>query len=134
MLIARKVSLKVVITDDYRKRYVAQLGSLSSEVKVELEKLRSTEAQLMLKVQNLDYNYVMSVREQLEREKSTREQTLKEIEARIAEMEKMPEGAIFPQGSIESLYEAKVGDNLEQKLAGAEIVIKDGVIQSINEG
>lgn len=134
MLIARKVSLKVVITDDYRKRYVAQLNSLSAEVKVELEKLRSTEAQLMLKVQNLDYNYVMSVREQLEREKSTREQTLKEIEARIAEMEKMPEGTIFPQGTIESLYEAKVGDNLEQKLAGAEIVIKDGVIQTINEG
>jgi len=79
VLIARKVALKVIVTDDFKKRYVAQLNSLSAEVKVELEKIKTTEAQLMLKVQTMDYNYVMQVREQLEREKSTRESTLKEI-------------------------------------------------------
>ena len=134
MLIARKVALKVIVTDDFKKRYVAQLNSLSAEVKVELEKIKTTEAQLMLKVQTMDYNYVMQVREQLEREKSTRESTLKEIESRTAEMHGMAEGTIFPQGTLDSLVEIKSGDDLELKLSKAEIIIKDNVVQSVNEG
>ena len=134
MLIARKVALKVIVTDDFKKRYVAQLNSLSAEVKVELEKIKTTEAQLMLKVQTMDYNYVMQVREQLEREKATREATLKEIESRTAEMQGMAEGTIFPQGTLDSLVEIKPGDDLESKLSKAEIVIKDNVVQSVNEG
>ncbi|HOR46831.1 MAG TPA: YlqD family protein [Caldisericia bacterium] len=134
MLIARKVALKVIVTDDFKKRYVAQLNSLSAEVKVELEKIKTTEAQLMLKVQTMDYNYVMQVREQLEREKSTRESTLKEIESRTAEMQGMAEGTIFPQGTLDSLVEIKSGDDLELKLSKAEIIIKDNVVQSVNEG
>jgi len=134
VLIARKVALKVIVTDDFKKRYVAQLNSLSAEVKVELEKIKTTEAQLMLKVQTMDYNYVMQVREQLEREKSTRESTLKEIESRTAEMQGMAEGTIFPQGTLDSLVEIKSGDDLELKLSKAEIIIKDNVVQSVNEG
>lgn len=134
MLIARKVALKVIVTDDFKKRYVSQLNSLSAEVKVELEKIKTTEAQLMLKVQTMDYNYVMQVREQLEREKSTRESTLKEIESRTAEMQGMAEGTIFPQGTLDSLVEIKSGDDLELKLSKAEIIIKDNVVQSVNEG
>ncbi len=134
MIIARKVMLKVIVTDGFKKRYANQLKSLSSEVKVDLEKIRQTESQLMLKVQTLDQNYLMSLRDQLEREKATREATLKEIDSRIAEMEAMTEGTIFPQGTIDGFVDVKEGDNLESKLSVAEIVIKDGVVQTISEG
>jgi len=132
--IARKVLLKVVITDDFKKRYAAQLKGLQSEVKVELEKIKTTEQQFLLKVNNMDYNYVMQVREQLEREKATRENTLKELEERMKEMDSMAIDSVFPQGTLDSFIDVKVGDNLEDKLGKAEIVIKDGVIQSIVEG
>ncbi len=134
MQIARKVLLKVVITDDFKKRYAAQLKGLQSEVKVELEKIKTTEQQFLLKVNNMDYNYVMQVREQLEREKATRENTLKELEERMKEMDSMAIDSVFPQGTLDSFIDVKVGDNLEDKLGKAEIVIKDGVIQSIFEG
>lgn len=134
MQIARKVLLKVVITDDFKKRYAAQLKGLQSEVKVELEKIKTTEQQFLLKVNNMDYNYVMQVREQLEREKATRENTLKELEERMKEMDSMAIDSVFPQGTLDSFIDVKVGDNLEDKLGKAEIVIKDGVIQSIVEG
>ncbi len=126
--------LKVVITDDFKKRYAAQLKGLQSEVKVELEKIKTTEQQFLLKVNNMDYNYVMQVREQLEREKATRENTLKELEERMKEMDSMAIDSVFPQGTLDSFIDVKVGDNLEDKLGKAEIVIKDGVIQSIVEG
>lgn len=134
MQIARKVLLKVVITDDFKKRYAAQLKGLQSEVKVELEKIKTTEQQFLLKVNNMDYNYVMQVREQLEREKATRENTLKELDDRMKEMDSMTIDSVFPQGTLDSFIDVKVGDNLEDKLGKAEIVIKDGVIQSIVEG
>jgi len=134
MLVTRRISLKVIVTDDYKKKYVSQLKTLASEVRVELERIKTTEAQLMLKVQTLDYNYVMSVREQIEREKASREATLKEIETREKDMETMSPGSIFPQGNLDGFVELKTGDDLESKLGKAEIIVKDGIIQSITEG
>ena len=134
MQIARKVLLKVVVTDDFKKRYATQLKGLQNEVNVELEKIKTTEQQFLLKVNNMDYNYVMQVREQLEREKATRESTLKELDERMKEMEAMTVDSIFTQGTLDGFIDLKVGDNLENMLGRAEIVIKDGVIQSINEG
>jgi hypothetical protein len=132
--IARKVLLKVVVTDDFKKRYASQLKGLQDEVNVELEKIKTTEQQFLLKVNNMDYNYVMQVREQLEREKATRENTIKELNERMKEMEGMTVDSVFTQGTLDSYVDLKVGENLENKLGRAEIVIKDGVIQSINEG
>lgn len=134
MQIARKVLLKVVVTDDFKKRYATQIKGVQNEVNVELEKIKTTEQQFLLKVNNMDYNYVMQVREQLEREKATRESTVKELDERLKEMDSMKEGTIFTQGTLDSFIDVKVGDNLEDKLGKAEIVIKDGVVQSINEG
>lgn len=134
MQIARKVLLKVVVTDDFKKRYATQIKGLQNEVNVELEKIKTTEQQFLLKVNNMDYNYVMQVREQLEREKATRESTVKELDERMKEMEAMQPGTVFTQGTLDSFIDLKVGDNLEEKLGKAEIVIKDGVIQSIIEG
>jgi hypothetical protein len=132
--IARKVLLKVVVTDDFKKRYAAQLKGLVSEVNVELEKIRTTEQQFLLKVNSMDYNYVMQVREQLEREKATRENTIRELDERMKEMDAMAIDSIFTQGTLDGFVNLNVGDNLENRLGKAEIVIKDGVIQSINEG
>ena len=126
--------LKVVVTDDFKKRYATQIKGLQNEVNVELEKIKTTEQQFLLKVNNMDYNYVMQVREQLEREKATRESTIKELDERMKEMESMAVDSIFTQGTLDGFVDLKVGDNLENMLGRAEIVIKDGVIQSINEG
>lgn len=134
MQIARKVLLKVVVTDDFKKRYAAQIKGLQNEVNVELEKIKTTEQQFLLKVNNMDYNYVMQVREQLEREKATRESTVKELNERLKEMEAMQAGTIFTQGTLDGFIDVKIGENIEDKLGKAEIVIKDGVVQSINEG
>lgn len=134
MQIARKVLLKVVVTDDFKKRYANQIKTVQNEVNVELEKIKTTEQQFLLKVNTMDYNYVMQVREQLEREKATRESTIKELDARLKEMEAMTDGSVFTQGTLDSFVDLKEGDNLEDKLGKAEIVIKDGVIQTITEG
>lgn len=134
MLVSRKVTLKSIITDDFKKRFAAQVKGMVSEVKVELDKIKNSEQQLMLKSGNMDYNQLMQVRGQIEKEKSSRETTIKELESRVDQVNKMNEGDVFNQGLLDGFVEIKVGDNLDTKLAGAEIVVKDGIVQSVAEG
>ncbi len=134
MLINRKVTLKSVVTEEFRKQFSGQVQSMISEIKVELDKLKSSEQQLMLKTGSMDYNQIMQVKEQLEREKSSREATIKELESRVNQVSKMKDGDLFNQGLLEGTTEIKVGDNLDSKLGAAEIVVKDGIVQSITEG
>lgn len=134
MLISRKVTLKSIVTEDFKKRFSTQVKGMISEVKIELDKIKNSEQQLMLKSGNMDYNQLMQVRGQLEKEKSSRETTIKELESRIDQVNKMGEGDIFNQGLLDGFVEVKAGDNLDTKLAGAEIVVKDGIVQSIVEG
>jgi len=132
--LTRKVILKAIVTEDFKRRFDAQIGSLISEIKIELDKIKSSEQQLMLKVGSLDYNQVMQVREQLEGEKHSRESTIKELETRLKQVKDMKEGDLFTQGTLDSIVDVEIGDNLDTKLARAEIVVKDGVVQSIKEG
>ncbi|MCK5743119.1 MAG: hypothetical protein KAH30_00105 [Caldisericia bacterium] len=134
MLVSRKVTLKSVITEDFRKQFSTQVQSMISEVKVELDKLKASEQQLMLNTGSMDYNQIMQVKSQLEREKTSRETTVKELEVRIEQVSKMNDGDLFNQGLLDGHAEIKVGDNLDTKLAASEIVVKDGVVQSIIEG
>jgi len=134
VLVSRKVTLKSVITEDFRKQFSTQVQSMISEVKVELDKLKASEQQLMLNTGSMDYNQIMQVKSQLEREKTSRETTVKELEARIEQVSKMNDGDLFNQGLLDGHAEIKVGDNLDTKLAASEIVVKDGVVQSIIEG
>ncbi len=134
MLVSRKVTLKSVITEDFRKQFSTQVQSMISEVKIELDKLKASEQQLMLNTGSMDYNQIMQVKSQLEREKTSRETTVKELEARIEQVSKMNDGDLFNQGLLDGHAEIKVGDNLDTKLAASEIVVKDGVVQSIIEG
>lgn len=134
MLINRKVTLKSVVTEEFRKQFSNQVQTMVKEIKVELDKLKASEQQLMLKTGSMDYNQIMQVKEQLEREKSSRETTIKELESRIDQVAKMKDGDLFNQGLLEGTAEIKVGDNLDSKLGAAEIVVKDGIVQSITEG
>jgi hypothetical protein len=134
VIVSRKVTLKSIITDDFKKRFAAQVKDMVSEVKVELDKIKNSEQQLMLKSGNMDYNQLMQVRGQIEKEKSSRETTIKELESRVDQVNKMNEGDVFNQGLLDGFVEIKVGDNLDTKIAGAEIVVKDGIVQSVAEG
>ena len=130
MLIARKL-LKVIVTDDFKK-VCRTADSLSAEVKVGL-KNQDNRGTAHAEGQTMDYNYVMQAGAARKGEVH-KESTLKEIESRTAEMQGMAEGTIFPQGTLDSLVEIKSGDDLESKLSKAEIIIKDNVVQSVNEG
>ncbi len=48
-------------------------------------------------------------------------------------MEGLQLNSEYPQGTVESFTEVRVGDNLFQKLGRTEIVVKDGIVIEVRE-
>src|SRR5438093_226033 len=74
-----------------------------------------------------------AIRQQLELERARQEATRAELEMRLREAQQLELNSEFAQGTVESLVEVKVGDNLFTKLSRAEIIVKDGIIMEIRE-
>ena len=132
-ILKRQILLKSIVTEDFKKTYLAKLKALQGEVEINLQKIKSSESQLLLKLPNLDYSYVMSLRESIEREKQVQESALKELQEKIKEVEELTLGGVYSQGTIEGWVEVREGDNLWDKIGQGEILIRDGVILSIKE-
>ena len=50
---------------------------------------------------------------------------------KIEEAKKLIIGSEFVQGPLEGPVTVAIGDNLYKKVGGAEIIVKDGIIQEI---
>ncbi|MGB9833186.1 MAG: YlqD family protein [Caldisericum exile] len=53
---------------------------------------------------------------------------------KLKEVDALPIDSIYPYTVIEGLVDIDVGDNLFKKIAGVEVIIKDGVVIEIKEG
>ena len=73
------------------------------------------------------------LQEKLNEEKERLTDIRSEMDARLREVEKLEIGNEYRRGAIESFVEVNVGDNLYQKLGGAEVVVKDGVVVEFRE-
>ena len=50
---------------------------------------------------------------------------------KIEEAKRLQIGTEFVQGPLEGPVHVSIGDNLYKKVGGAEIIVKDGIIQEI---
>ncbi|HOK54290.1 MAG TPA: YlqD family protein, partial [Armatimonadota bacterium] len=84
-------------------------------------------------VAKVDLEQAGRLRREIEGERQRHENMRAEIKERLDEVTGLEIGSEFEQGNVESYVDVAVGDNLIEKLSGAEIVIKDGIIQEIRE-
>jgi hypothetical protein len=68
---------------------------------------------------------------QVDEEKSRQAAAKADLLMKIEEAKKLQIGSEFVQGPLEGPVVVSIGDNLYKKVGGAEIVVKDGVIQEI---
>ncbi len=54
-----------------------------------------------------------------------------ELNQRFGMIKELQPGSLFTQGIIEGFASVKEGDNLYEKLGAMEIIVQDGVIQTI---
>ena len=131
--VKRAVQLQAIVTDQLKEELVAELQEAADTTQQRIDQIEFQSRRYLAEVQKADLSKAMSLRQQIEAEKQKHELLKKEFLDKITEVQGLDLGAEFPRGTLEGLVELKEGDNLEAKLAGAEVIIKDGIVIEVRE-
>jgi hypothetical protein len=129
--LTRPVVIKAIVTESFKRLYIQDLEDAIKRVDTLVgqidTQIRRTELERQLSPQS------RAVRQQLELERARQEAAKAELQMRLREAEGVELNSEFPQGTVESLVEVSIGDNLFNKIGRTEIIIKDGIILEIRE-
>jgi len=131
LTVTRPVLIKAVVTESFKRLYVQDLEDAIKRADTILEQIttqiRRSELERQVSAQS------RAIRQQLEVEHARQEAAKAELQMRLREAEALQLNTEFTQGTVESLVEVSIGDNLFNKLGRAEILVKDGIILEIRE-
>ncbi len=127
----RPVVIKAIVTESFKRLYIQDLEEA-------IKRVNAIEGQLDSQIRRAELERTVTpqaraIRQQLELERARQEATRAELEMRLREAQQLELNSEFAQGTVESLVEVRVGDNLFTKLSRAEIIVKDGIIMEIRE-
>lgn len=129
--LTRPVVIKAVVTESFKRLYLQDLEDASKRVDALVQQIdtqiRRSELERQISPQS------RAVRQQLELERARQEAAKAELTMRLREAQALALNSEFPQGTVESLVEVSVGDNLFTRIGRTEIVVKDGIIMEIRE-
>lgn len=131
MTISRPVVIKAIVTESFKRLYMQDLEEA-------IKRVDAIEQQLDSQIRRAELERTVSpqaraVRQQLELERARQEAAKVELEMRLREAQQLALNSEFAQGTVESLVQVNIGDNLFNRLGSAEIVVKDGIIMEIRE-
>jgi predicted RNase H-like nuclease (RuvC/YqgF family) len=133
LTVKRSINLIVIVTEQFREEVRAELQEAIDTTQRRMEQMDFQGRRLLAELQRTDITQAMSARRQLEAEKRRYETLKQELRDQLAEIEKLELGSEYPRGTLEGQVEVEVGDNLFTKMAGASIIIKDGVVIELRE-
>ncbi|MFA6170153.1 MAG: YlqD family protein [Candidatus Margulisiibacteriota bacterium] len=128
----RVVMVKAIVTEAFKQNLIkeleraianleGQLGQMEGQSKAYLEDLKKKG--LMQKA--------AAFKHQLDEERNRQSASKADLMMKIEEAKRLQVGSEFVQGPLEGPVNVGVGDNLYKKVGGAEIIVKDGVVQEI---
>jgi len=130
MIIHRKILVKVIVTESFKEKVLAEmqegLKKMEAEISFLEQRAKKTITELTIKASP----QAQAVREQMEWEKKKREDAKTELIERVKMVTALKEGTEITQGEVEGPFEVKVGDNWSQVFK-KEIILKDGVVVDI---
>jgi YlqD protein len=129
--INRPVVIKAVVTESFKRLYIQDLEEA-------IKRVDAIQQQLISQIRRAELERTLTpqaraIRQQLELDAARQDAAKAELEVRLREAQQLALNSEFTQGTVESLVEVNVGDNLFTKLGRTEIVVKDGIIMEIRE-
>ncbi len=129
--INRPVVIKAIVTESFKRLYIQDLEEAIKRVDAIQQQLISTIRRAEL--ERTLTPQARAIRQQLELDAARQDAAKAELEVRLREAQQLALNSEFTQGTVESLVDVNVGDNLFTKLGRTEIVVKDGIIMEIRE-
>lgn len=127
----RPVVIKAIVTESFKRLYTQDLEDAIKRVEAIIQQIDVQVRRFELERQVTPQS--RALRQQLELERTRQEATRAELQARLREAQDLNVNDEFTQGTLEGTVEIAVGDNLFDKIAGTEIVVKDGIVLEIRE-
>lgn len=133
MILKRQVVLKAVVTEQLKEELIQNVTETLRRVEESQDELERQSRRLMLELQRSDLNRAMAYRQQLDAEKRKHEDVKNALQEQLAEYNGLELGTEFERGALEGNVEIKVGDNIDEKLGRAEILVENGIVKELRD-
>lgn len=133
MILKRQVLLKAIVTERLKAEMIADVQEAIHRVEEAQDDLDRQSRRLMLELQRTDLNRAMAFRQQIDVEKRKQEDVKAELQEQLKEYQGLTLGEEITRGALEGHIEVSVGDNLQQKLGQAEILVEDDLIRELRD-
>lgn len=128
--IMRKLVIKQVVTENFKKNAVSELQAALKQAESEMDEFEKKYRKMITEFTVKNLPQVDQLRAQFEAEKERRGILKEQLSEQFKAAMKLDIGSEIVQAVIDGPYELKVGDNFDQ-INRQEIVISDGIVQEI---
>ena len=132
--IPRKIIVKSIVTEGFKKNFKAQLENLKNEFSSNVEKIKTEESRMLINIgASINQTELNQARAKLAQDRQQQEAGILEVNAKLKEIESLKDGTIYPYTQLDSFVDIQEGDNLLEKVNPGEITVRDGIVISIKE-
>ena len=139
--IKRTIAVRAVVTPAWKEEAERELSNAISTTDQQLAQLEQEGQQVVDEVRRQSANpldprvqdQVAQVQQQVAAKRAELEEQKRNLLQQQAQVREVEMEQIVEQGQIESFCDLKVGDNLVSKMQAA-VVVRDGVVESIEQG
>ncbi len=128
----RVVMVKAIVTEPFKQNLIKELERAVANLDAQLNQMEGQSKNYLedLKKKGL-MQKAAAFKHQLDEERARQSASKSDLLMKIEEAKRLQLNSEFVQGPLEGPVEVAVGDNLYKKVGGAEIIVKDGVVQEI---
>jgi uncharacterized protein YydD (DUF2326 family) len=128
----RVVMVKAIVTESFKQNLVKELERAVSNLENQAAQMTNRSKSYLegLKKKGL-MQKAAAFKHQMEEERARQAAAKSDLTMKIEDAKNLQPGSEFVQGPLEGPVDVAVGDNLYKKVGGAEIIVKDGIIQEI---
>ena len=128
----RVVMVKAIVTEPFKQNLIKELERAVANLDAQLNQM---EIQGKNYLEDLKKKGLMqkaaAFKHQMDEERARQAASKSDLLMKIEEAKRLQLNNEFVQGPLEGPVQVALGDNLYKKVGGAEIIVKDGVIQEI---
>lgn len=128
--IIRKIAIKQVVTEEFKKAAVADLQNALKQAEVEMDDFEKKYRKMITEFTIKNLPQVDELKAQFEAEKERKRALKAQLSEQFNAAMKLEINSEIVQALIDGPYDLKIGDDFN-KVNRQEIVIKNGIVQEI---
>jgi predicted RNase H-like nuclease (RuvC/YqgF family) len=129
--IKRPVTLRVIVTDAFKEQVKEELREAVEQTRRDIDRVEVEGRRVLSDLQRVDFNQALAARRELEAQKERLQALERQLLEQAEDVDKWELGSEKVRGTIEGSVEISPGDNFWEKVQGAVIVLRDGVVTEI---